>query len=206
MRLLLLPTIDPVCLVVPVVGFGCGLTNIKLRNYAVHAINQFAKKLLKGGTTTPSETKQERLKEMTLEQLSARLFKNNDVINNLAAGGNDDTTEQEEALSSMKGEEFVPNHERRQIHEEEYNEALNPGLKLRFRIGVCGYRHPLPASGNKQMQAGQQMLKRRQIYAQRETAAATIGTDYCNLCFREKQFYLSQIRWDPTRCLQHPAF
>ena len=160
-------------LVVPVVGFGCGLTNIKLRNYAVHAINQFAKKLLKGGTTTPSETKQERLKEMTLEQLSARLFKNNDVINNLAAGGNDDTTEQEEALSSMKGEEFVPNHERRQIHEEEYNEALNPGLKLRFRIGVCGYRHPLPASGNKQMQAGQQMLKRRQIYAQRETAAAT---------------------------------
>lgn len=164
-------TFDKECgLVVPVVGFGSGMTNIKLRNYAVHAINQFVKKLLKSGTITP-DTEQEKLSEMTLEQLSARLFKNNDVIKNSAVRGEDDA--EREALSSMKGQEFVPNEERRQIHEEEYNKALNPELKLKFRFGVCGYQHPLPASSDKQTLVTQQLLKHRQIYAQRETAAAT---------------------------------
>nr|BDT63404.1 MAG: wsv192-like protein [Sesarmops intermedium nimavirus]GBG35625.1 wsv192-like protein [Sesarmops intermedium nimavirus] len=166
-------TFDQTCgLVVPVVGFGSGLTNIKLRNYAVHAINQFVRKLLKSGIVTP-DTERERLSEMTLEQLSARLLKNNDVIKNSVTGGEDDAEKEEEALSSMKGEEFVPNEERRRIHEEEYNKALNPGLKLRLRFGVCGYQHPLPASSNKQTLVTQQLLKHRQIYAQRETAAAT---------------------------------
>nr|AKS10609.1 wsv192-like protein [Metopaulias depressus WSSV-like virus] len=157
-------------LVVPVVEFGSGLTNIKLRNYAVHAINQFVRKLLKSGTITP-DRERENFSKLTLEQLSARLFKNNDVIKNSATGGEDDA--EREALSSMKGEEFVPNEERRQIHEEEYNKALNPRLKLRFRFGVCGYQHPLSTSSNKQTLVTQQLLKHRQIYAQRETAAAT---------------------------------
>ena len=159
-------------LVVPMVGFGSGLTNIKLRNYAVHAINQFTRKVLKSGTITP-DTERENLSEMTLEELSSRLFKNNDLIKNSAT---DHDAIKEEFLSGMKGEEFVPNEKRRQIHEEEYNETLNPGLKLRFRFGVCGYQHPLPASSsssNKQTLVTQQLLKHRQIYAQRETSAAT---------------------------------
>ena len=154
-------------LVVPVVGFGSGMTNIKLRNYAIHAINNFVRKLLKSGTITP-DTKCEKLSDMTLEQLSARLFENNDVIKNSGKKENGAST-----LSSIKGEEFSPNEKRRLIHKEEYNKALNPRLKLRFRFGVCGYQHPLSASGNKQALVTQQLLKHRQIYAQRETAAAT---------------------------------
>ena len=152
-------------LVVPVVIFGSGLTDTKLKNYAIHGINHFVKKLLKKGTVTP-DRERKTVSEITLEQLSKELFKNNDVLKKSAE-------ETDEVFSKMKGKEFIPNEERRQIHEEEFDKALNPKLKLRFRFGVCGYQHPLPASNNKQTLIMQQLTKQRQLYAQRETAAVT---------------------------------
>ena len=156
-------------LVLPVVGFGSGLTNTKLRQYANRTITDVVQKLLKEGKPVKERTEGNSA-TLNLEQISARFFKNNDIMNNSATGSEYDA--ERVALSSMKGEVFVPSEDRRKVHEEEYNKALNPGLKLRFRFGVCGYQHPLPASGNKQALVALQRLKLRQIYAQRETAAA----------------------------------
>nr|BDT63051.1 MAG: wsv192-like protein [Trachysalambria curvirostris nimavirus] len=157
-------------MVVPVVGFGSGMTNSKLKRYGIYCMRNFIKKLLDSGRPVMESTQRD-LSDMSLEQLSARLFKNNGAVTLSTSSGEDDTA-LERTLESMRGEEFIPSEERRQIHEEEYNKTLNRELKLRLRFGVCGYQHPLPASGNKNSLVKLQLLKHRKTYVQRETAAA----------------------------------
>ena len=162
-------------LVVPVVGFGSGMTNRKLRGYAVNCIDNVVKKLIvTSGVRRPDVNDVvEELKKMDLDQLSRRFFRNNDVMKKTnGCEGAISTEKERKTLDELKGEEFVPNERRRKIHEEEYAKSLNVDLKLKFRFGVCGYRHPLPASSNKQTLVALQLLKHRRLFSQRETAAA----------------------------------
>lgn len=162
-------------LVVPVVGFGSGMTNRKLKMYATHCINGVVKKLIvEKGVKKPDVNEDvEELKKMDLEQLSSRFFRNNDVMRKTNDGeGAISMDKERKTLDALKGEEFVPNERRRKIHEEEYAKSLNVDTKLRFRFGVCGYQHPLPASSDKKILVSLQFLKHRQLYSQRESAAA----------------------------------
>nr|BDT62647.1 MAG: wsv192-like protein [Metapenaeus ensis nimavirus]GBG35467.1 wsv192-like protein [Metapenaeus ensis nimavirus] len=156
--------------VVPVVGFGSGMTESKLRRYTVHLMKNFTKSLLDGGRPV-MEVEKKNVTCMTFEQLSSRLFKNSNAVR-LSASNEDDDSTLEKMLDEMRGEEFVPNKTRRWIHQEEYNKTLNPRLKLRMRFGVCGFQHPLSSSNDKNFLVRAQLLKHRQTYLQREASAA----------------------------------
>nr|BDT63528.1 MAG: wsv192-like protein [Pasiphaea japonica whispovirus] len=167
---------DKYGLVVPVVGFGSGMTNRKLKKYAIHCIVNVVKRLIDcGQKKVDVKEDKSKLEKKSLEELSKCLFKNNNVMKKTGENGEGIIMEGEEreCLEELRGQEFIPNERRRKIHEEEYSKALNAPMKLSFKFGICGYQHPLPASSNQQFLVSQQLLKHRQIYSQRETAAAT---------------------------------
>ena len=158
-------------IVMPVVGFGSGMTRTKMRQYAIHVIRNYVQALMKSGRVV-KEPHTPPSKGCTLENIVAGFFKNNGILKN-GAGSKDNASDAEkEAVDSMMGQEFVPCEERRKVHEEEYTRALMTRLRLKFRFGVCGYQHPLTAKSDKRTLVMSQLLKHRLIYTQRETAAA----------------------------------
>lgn len=190
-------------MVVPVIGFGSGMTNRKLRQYAVHCIENVIGSFISSGKRKKDiHEDPKKLEEMSLMQLSARLFKNNDVMKRGQDGkvtfANEDNVQ--DFLEELKTKEFVPNERRRKIHEEEYTKSLHTNLKMTFRFGVCGFQHPLPASSDKPTQVSLQLLKQRQTFVQRETAAAVNWTRLLQFLFpsdeRDNKRHQNSLPWN----------
>lgn len=190
----------PSGILVPNVGFGTGMTDVKLKIFAKQLIEYMIKPLVVKGrerrgldesamdvddddydeivdTVGCENTCKLARENKDIVIASSKLLTNNDVFKHKAAQQERNNNincdcECHGVDRNLAGLTFHPCEDRRLIYEQEYSKMLNSQPYLLAEFGVCGYQHRLTASSDKETLVSVQLLKERLIYTQREAAAA----------------------------------
>ena len=155
-------------LVIPMVGFGSGMTRQKLAVYTtrllVHGISPNVTTGHKLRTNKPLD-----FKHKTLEEVATGFFKNTAIVRE----GHDNCNCSCHNVAGLTGMKFEPCPARRIIKEKVYADALSAEPVLSFTFGVCGYQHPLSVNSETQTERiKNQRIKERLLFEQWNTAIA----------------------------------
>lgn len=160
-------------LVVPVAGFGSGMTRKGLAVYTARLLLHLGA-LVEEGRRSPGVDPDraggdDGGDDERLEEIADGFFKEIGVYH---CQGRRSVVDEEggsgDCLSGLAGTEFVPCPARRRLKEEVYARALRAEPVLSFGFGKCGYLHPLSTNGDVKTQA----LKERLLFEQWNVAIA----------------------------------